>query len=183
VSSTLCALCRHVSIYNHETFLKCQEIFVLKLESRFNCGSLAGALCNTRFTHPRAHCGQKLYVVKRLNPSDMCRATDGPPMRSVTFYSEELQRHAQIFKKMIDTITTSNFYLKLKKTTKMTWLHKFFGLFFNRPTSEQFGPKADFDPLYFPCAQPFAYNFAWGLEIFARPCEQQFSHFTYLKKK
>ena len=58
-------------------------------------------------------------------------------------------------KKLIDTITTSNFYLKL--TMKMTWLQMFFGLFFipanGRAKSAQqlISTVLPFHPRYFPC--------------------------------
>ena len=47
-------------------------------------------------------------------------------------------------KKLIDTITTSNFYLKFKETIKMTWLHKFFRLFLFQPTAETNRPNSWF---------------------------------------
>ena len=68
-------------------------------------------------------------------------------------------------KKLIDTITTSNFYLKLKKTMKMTWLHKFFGLFFNpadgraKSVQQLISTVLPFHPLYFPWFASSWFNF------------------------
>ena len=45
-------------------------------------------------------------------------------------------------KKLIDTITTSNFYLNSKKTMKMTWLHIFLWVFLFQPTAKPNRPNS-----------------------------------------
>ena len=91
--------------------------------------------------------------------TSLCTATN---KKLVTFFfwtatkTNYISKWSDFQKKLIDTITTSNFYLNSKKTMKMTWLHKFFGLFFfpadgrARSAKQLISTVLPFHPLYFP---------------------------------
>ena len=73
-----------------------------------------------------ASSGPQVY----LRMASLCTATNKKFVTFLFWTPTKANYVSKWSEKLIDTITTTNFYLTLKKTMKMTWLHMVFGLFF-----------------------------------------------------
>ena len=72
-------------------------------------------------------------------------------------------KYSNFQKKLIDTITTSNFYLKFKENNENDMAAQvFWAVFYSSRRPSQIGPTADFDSAAIP---PTIFSMAWNIQI------------------